>query len=126
MYSFPIANFHFLQVTLPDFFLADHLTSQVPDFFLFNRQRTKFNELSELILGVTSLLTQVQAMRSFEFYTCYYGWGAVSQGQSKCHSLDVYNVFYFIVAIVPYWIRFLQVFLLFTFMIFIQFNLWKE
>ncbi|KAL8157293.1 hypothetical protein AgCh_002117 [Apium graveolens] len=70
-------------VTLADFFLADHLTSQV------------------------------QALRSFEFYTCFYGWGRHIKGESKCHELDVYNVFYFIVAIVPYWIRFLQVFTFF-------------
>ncbi|XP_017223893.1 phosphate transporter PHO1 homolog 10 isoform X2 [Daucus carota subsp. sativus] len=65
-------------ITLADFFLADHLTSQV------------------------------QALRSFEFYTCFYGWGKYVKGESKCHELDVYNVFYFIVAIIPYWIRFLQ------------------
>lgn len=65
-------------VRLADFFLADHLASQV------------------------------QALRSFEFYTCFYGWGRHIKGESKCHELDVYNVFYFIVAIVPYWIRFFQ------------------
>ncbi|KAM7487458.1 hypothetical protein LguiB_024942 [Lonicera macranthoides] len=65
-------------VSLPDFFLADQLTSQV------------------------------QAIRSIEFYTCYYGWGVRSQTRNKCHSHDVYNVFYIIVAVIPYWIRFLQ------------------
>ncbi|XP_059655822.1 phosphate transporter PHO1 homolog 10-like [Cornus florida] len=66
------------KVTLPDFFLADQLTSQV------------------------------QAIRSFEFYICYYGLGEFSRRRNKCHSHDAYNVFYFIVAVIPYWIRFLQ------------------
>ncbi|KAL3751582.1 hypothetical protein ACJRO7_012419 [Eucalyptus globulus] len=66
------------KVTLPDFFLADHLTSQV------------------------------QAIRSLELYSCYYGLGEYSQRQNKCHRHGVYNVFYFIVAIIPYWMRFLQ------------------
>ncbi|XP_057494190.1 phosphate transporter PHO1 homolog 10 [Actinidia eriantha] len=65
-------------VTLPDFFLADQLSSQIP------------------------------AIRSFEFYICYYGLGEFSQRRNKCHSHDIYNVFYFIVAVIPYWIRFLQ------------------
>ncbi|XP_056165974.1 phosphate transporter PHO1 homolog 10-like [Syzygium oleosum] len=66
------------KVTLPDFFLADHLTSQV------------------------------QAIRSLELYICYYGLGEYSQRRNRCHSHGVYNVFYFIVAIIPYWMRFLQ------------------
>ncbi|XAR55887.1 hypothetical protein NMG60_11036120 [Bertholletia excelsa] len=65
-------------VTLPDFFLADQLTSQI------------------------------QAIRSVEFYICYYGFGEFSRGRNKCHSYNVYNVFYFIVAVIPFWIRFLQ------------------
>ncbi|XP_057948047.1 phosphate transporter PHO1 homolog 10-like [Malania oleifera] len=66
------------QVTLPDFFLADQLTSQV------------------------------QAIRCLEFYICYYCSGEFSRRQNKCHSRDAYNVFYFIVAVIPYWIRCLQ------------------
>ncbi|XP_023878502.2 phosphate transporter PHO1 homolog 10 [Quercus suber] len=65
-------------VTLPDFFLADQLTSQVPAF------------------------------RSFELYICYYSLGEYSRRQSKCLSHGVYNTFYFIVAVIPYWLRFLQ------------------
>lgn len=68
----------FYEVTLPDFFMGDQLTSQV------------------------------QAIRSFEFYICYYCHWDLSQNQSKCHDSQVYNVFYFIVALVPYWIRCLQ------------------
>ncbi|CAA7019496.1 unnamed protein product [Microthlaspi erraticum] len=66
------------EVTLPDFFLADHLTSQV------------------------------QAIRSFELFICYYGLGEYLQRQNKCHSHGVYNAFYFVVAVIPYWLRFLQ------------------
>ncbi|KFK44590.1 hypothetical protein AALP_AA1G278500 [Arabis alpina] len=65
-------------VNLPDFFLADQLTSQV------------------------------QALRSLEFYICYYGWGDFKLRQNTCRSSDVYNTFYFIVAVIPYWSRFLQ------------------
>ncbi|KAF5443364.1 hypothetical protein F2P56_035923 [Juglans regia] len=65
-------------VTLPDFLLADQLTSQV------------------------------QAFRSFELYICYYGLGEYSRRQNRCHRHEVYNTFYFIVAVIPYWLRFLQ------------------
>ncbi|GMY13725.1 phosphate transporter PHO1 homolog 9 isoform X1 [Fagus crenata] len=66
------------KVTLPDFFLADQLTSQV------------------------------QAFRSLEFYVCYYGWGDFKRRSNNCQRSDVFQTFYFIVAIIPYWIRFLQ------------------
>lgn len=68
----------FYEVTLPDFFLADQLTSQI------------------------------SAIRSTEFYGCYYSKQGFPQGQSKCHDYGVYNAFYFIIAVIPYWIRFLQ------------------
>ncbi|KAK2652071.1 hypothetical protein Ddye_011927 [Dipteronia dyeriana] len=66
------------KVALQDFFLADQLTSQV------------------------------QAFRSLEFYICYYGWGDYKLRQNTCKTNDVYNTFYIIVAIIPYWWRFLQ------------------
>ncbi|KAF9624826.1 hypothetical protein IFM89_014211, partial [Coptis chinensis] len=66
------------KVTLPDFFLADQLTSQI------------------------------QALRSLEFYLCYYGWGDFKQRRNMCKSNYVYNMFYFIVATIPYWWRLLQ------------------
>ncbi|KAK7827305.1 phosphate transporter pho1 like protein 7 [Quercus suber] len=50
------------KVTLPDFFLADQLTSQV------------------------------QALRSFEFYICYYGWGDFKHRHHTCGRSDVLNV----------------------------------
>ena len=68
----------FLKVTLPDFFLADQITSQV------------------------------QALRSLEFYICYYGWGDYKHRQSNCKSNDVFNTFSFIIAGVPYVWRLLQ------------------
>ncbi|KAK6242715.1 hypothetical protein SCA6_008104 [Theobroma cacao] len=66
------------KVTLSDFFLADQLTSQV------------------------------QAIRSLDLYICYYSLGEVSQRQDKCHGHGVYNVLYFAVALIPYWICLLQ------------------
>ncbi|XVF58314.1 hypothetical protein PTKIN_Ptkin07bG0055900 [Pterospermum kingtungense] len=66
------------KITLPDFFLADQLTSQV------------------------------QAFRSLQFYICYYGWGNFRDRTNKCGESDVYKVFYIVVAIIPYWIRFVQ------------------
>ncbi|XP_075485499.1 phosphate transporter PHO1 homolog 10-like isoform X2 [Primulina tabacum] len=66
------------KVTLPEFFLADQLTSQI------------------------------QALRSFEYYVCFYGRGKLSRRRTKCSSHEIYNVFYFIVAVIPYWFRFLQ------------------
>ncbi|KAL9226185.1 hypothetical protein vseg_002026 [Gypsophila vaccaria] len=68
----------FYQVTLQDFFLADQLTSQI------------------------------QAIRIIEFYICFYSRPGLVQGQSKCHDYGVYNAFYFVIAVIPYWIRFLQ------------------
>ncbi|KAK8695841.1 hypothetical protein V6N13_000988 [Hibiscus sabdariffa] len=66
------------KVTLPDFFLADQLTSQV------------------------------QALRSLEFYICYYGWGNFEERSNTCGKNEVYKVLYIVVAIIPYWIRFIQ------------------
>ncbi|BBG94270.1 Phosphate transporter PHO1 homolog 3 [Prunus dulcis] len=71
-------NRYFFLVTLPDFFLADQLTSQV------------------------------QAIRSLQFYVCYYGWGDYKHRQNTCKSYDVFNTFTFIVACIPYWSRLLQ------------------
>ncbi|XP_074301045.1 phosphate transporter PHO1 homolog 10-like [Silene latifolia] len=68
----------FYEVKLQDFFLADQLTSQI------------------------------QAIRIIEFYICYYSQPGFYQGQSECHDSGIYNAFYFILAIVPYMIRFLQ------------------
>ncbi|PPD92774.1 hypothetical protein GOBAR_DD10286 [Gossypium barbadense] len=66
------------KVTLPDFFLADHVTSQVT------------------------------AIRSLDLYICYYGLGERSQRESKCHGHGIYNVLYFAVPVIPFWLRFLQ------------------
>ncbi|XVF14313.1 hypothetical protein REPUB_Repub09cG0048300 [Reevesia pubescens] len=66
------------KVTLPDFFLADQLTSQV------------------------------QAFRSLEFYICYYVWGNFRKRENQCQDSEVYRVFYLVITIIPYWIRFIQ------------------
>ena len=68
-----------MQVTLPDFLLGDQLTSQV------------------------------QALRSVQFYICHYGWGDYKLRQNTCTDSDTYNAFLFIVAVVPYVCRLLQV-----------------
>ncbi|XP_039157321.1 phosphate transporter PHO1 homolog 9 [Eucalyptus grandis] len=68
----------FYKVTLPDFFLADQLTSQV------------------------------QAFRNLEFYICYYGWGDFRTRSNKCDESKLYEAFYFVVAVIPYGMRFLQ------------------
>ncbi|GMI90259.1 PHO1 homolog 3 [Hibiscus trionum] len=82
-YFFLVCLFHCIcaplyKVTLPDFFLADQLTSQV------------------------------QAFRSLEFYICYYGWGDFRHRQNSCKTNDVFNTFSFIIAVIPYWSRLLQ------------------
>ncbi|KAB2096278.1 hypothetical protein ES319_A01G098200v1 [Gossypium barbadense] len=66
------------KVKFQDFFLADQLTSQV------------------------------QALRSLQFYICYYGWGDYKHRQNTCKMNDAFNTFYFVVAVVPYWSRLLQ------------------
>ncbi|KAJ8760998.1 hypothetical protein K2173_022036 [Erythroxylum novogranatense] len=66
------------KVRLQDFFLADQLTSQV------------------------------QAFRSLEFYVCYYVSGNYKYRINTCNMSNVYNTFYFIVAVIPYWSRLLQ------------------
>lgn len=54
---------------------------------------------------------QVPAIRSLQFYVCYYGWGYFRKNSNNgCRGSDVYQAFYFIVAIIPYWSRLIQVF----------------
>ncbi|XP_023541375.1 phosphate transporter PHO1 homolog 10-like isoform X1 [Cucurbita pepo subsp. pepo] len=66
------------KVKFPDYFLADQLTSQV------------------------------QASRCIVLYICYYGLGEHSRKQSKCHTHGVYNTLSFVIAVIPFWLRFLQ------------------
>ncbi|KAJ0832725.1 putative SPX domain-containing protein [Helianthus annuus] len=69
----------FYAITLPDFFLADQFTSQV------------------------------QLLRSLQFYVCYYGWGDFKQRDAKpCNESDVYDIITIVIAVIPYWIRLLQ------------------
>ncbi|KAL6547085.1 hypothetical protein OROMI_022806 [Orobanche minor] len=70
--------FPLYSVSLPDFLLADQFTSQV------------------------------QALRSLEFYICYYGWGDYKLRQNNCRENDVFKTFSYIIAAIPYWWRFLQ------------------
>ncbi|KAJ0240415.1 Phosphate transporter PHO1 5 [Hirschfeldia incana] len=66
------------KVTLPDFLVGDQLTSQV------------------------------QAIRSVQFYICHYGWGDYKHRMNTCSDSGVYNAFLFIVAAIPYVWRLLQ------------------
>ncbi|CAL9248837.1 unnamed protein product [Arabidopsis halleri] len=66
------------KVTLPDFFLGDQLTSQV------------------------------QALRSINFYICYYGWGDFKQRENTCEASDIYKYSLYIVGVIPYLSRLLQ------------------
>ncbi|MCL7024589.1 hypothetical protein MKW94_016156 [Papaver nudicaule] len=68
----------FYKVLLPDFFLADQLTSQV------------------------------EALRSIEYYICYYGGGGFISRDSSCKQSDLFKVFNFIVASIPYLFRLFQ------------------
>ncbi|KAK8591741.1 hypothetical protein V6N13_031773 [Hibiscus sabdariffa] len=52
--------------------------------------------------------SEVQAFRSLEYYICHYGWGDFKLRQNTCRSNDLFNTFYFIVAVIPYWSRLLQ------------------
>ncbi|MCD7447328.1 hypothetical protein HAX54_027192 [Datura stramonium] len=66
------------KVTLPDFILADQLTSQV------------------------------QAIRSLQFYVCYYVWGNFKTRSNTCKDSNVYQILSILVAIIPFWSRFIQ------------------
>ncbi|KAI3799107.1 hypothetical protein L1987_34397 [Smallanthus sonchifolius] len=66
------------KITLADFFLGDQLTSQV------------------------------QLLRTVEFYICYYGWGDFKRRSNTCNRSNIYETFYIFIAVIPYWFRFLQ------------------
>ncbi|KAL0723412.1 hypothetical protein Bca4012_038011 [Brassica carinata] len=52
--------------------------------------------------------SQVQALRSFEFYICYYGWGDFKHRKNTCTTSHAYKGFFFIVAVIPFVSRLLQ------------------
>ncbi|KAH6761876.1 hypothetical protein C2S52_019309 [Perilla frutescens var. hirtella] len=68
------------KVTFIDFFLADQLTSQI------------------------------QALRSLQFYACYYIWGDFRRRSNDTCGLNhsTYRFVHIVVAIIPFWLRFLQ------------------
>ncbi|KAI3855309.1 hypothetical protein MKW92_033241 [Papaver armeniacum] len=68
----------FYKVLLPDFFLADQLTSQV------------------------------EALRSIKYYSCYYGGGGFISRDSTCKSSDLFKIFNFIIPSIPYALRVFQ------------------
>ncbi|CAN7098386.1 hypothetical protein BRARA_F00936 [Brassica rapa] len=46
--------------------------------------------------------SQVQALRSFAFYICYYGWGDFKHRKNTCAESNAYKSFFFIVAVIPF------------------------
>ncbi|TYK00649.1 phosphate transporter PHO1-like protein 9-like isoform X2 [Cucumis melo var. makuwa] len=64
--------------------------------------------LSRVISQIFTISHQVQAFRSLEFYICYYGWGDFLRRTNTCAQSNVFEAFYFVVAIIPYWTRTLQ------------------
>ncbi|XXG70575.1 hypothetical protein AAC387_Pa07g0020 [Persea americana] len=71
-----------------------------------------WEELGIAEIAATNLLLlfveEVQAIRSLGFYICYYGWENFKRREDNCTTYPVYNIFYFIVAVIPCWARFLQ------------------
>ncbi|KAK8316974.1 hypothetical protein V6Z12_A13G078300 [Gossypium hirsutum] len=65
-----------------------------------------YKALTELL---PLILVTVQALRSLQFYICYYGWGDYKHRQNTCKMNDAFNTFYLVVAVVPYWSRLLQI-----------------
>ncbi|GLJ51931.1 hypothetical protein SUGI_1103450 [Cryptomeria japonica] len=68
----------FYKVLLPEFFLADQFTSQV------------------------------QAIRECQYFFCYYILGAFKNRDTEFVDNNVYEIFFYVVAVIPYWIRCLQ------------------
>lgn len=66
------------KVSFVDFFLADQLTSQV------------------------------QAIRSLQFYVCYYIWGDFRKRSNTSLDSSTYEHLYIAVAVIPFWLRLLQ------------------
>ncbi|PON54161.1 SPX domain containing protein [Parasponia andersonii] len=69
-------------VTIPEFFLADQLTSQAPWYS-----------------------TSDAGFKEFCVVRFLLWFGRILQ---KCHTHDVYNTLDFVIAVMPYWLRFLQ------------------
>lgn len=110
VYYLTFATFFPLQVTLPDFFLADQLTSQVSKmaYALYQSTNFPFSFAHQQIRSIDHYFVQVQALRSLEFYICYYGWGDYRRRHNTCKESTVFKTFCFIVAVIPYWSRLLQ------------------
>ncbi|GER45830.1 EXS (ERD1/XPR1/SYG1) family protein [Striga asiatica] len=53
-------------------------------------------------------LTELVPLGLVIFYICYYGWGDFKKRSNKCLDSNVYQVLYIVVAIIPFWSRFLQ------------------
>ncbi|KAI3761968.1 hypothetical protein L1987_52391 [Smallanthus sonchifolius] len=69
----------FYAITLADFFLHDQFTSQV------------------------------QLLRYLQFYVCYYGWGDFKRRNADNCKGGAYDVITIVIAVIPFWIRVLQI-----------------
>ncbi|KAE8023211.1 hypothetical protein FH972_008937 [Carpinus fangiana] len=93
----------YLEVLLLSFGLAAlALASVLSNLDMHSPEYNSFTELLPLNLVF------VQALRSLEFYICYYGWGDYKRRKNTCITSGVYRTFCFIVAVIPYWSRLLQ------------------
>ncbi|KAL7232326.1 hypothetical protein ACSBR2_010362 [Camellia fascicularis] len=84
--------------------LASVISNLDMDMDMDPRTRS-FRTITELVpLG----LVTVQALRSLEFYVCYYGWDDFKRRSNKCNQSDTFKNFCIVVSVIPYWLRSLQ------------------
>ncbi|KAI3908390.1 hypothetical protein MKW92_036945 [Papaver armeniacum] len=69
---------------------------------------SRFFILRCLLHCVLAPLYKVQALRCLEFYICYYVGGDFRQRKNSCNKSQIFQIFYLIVAVIPYWFRFIQ------------------
>ncbi|WZY97721.1 hypothetical protein YC2023_070050 [Brassica napus] len=73
----------------------------------WQHNKLRFVSFADSFLG-DQFTSQVQALRSFEFYICYYGWGDFKHRENSCSKSHAYKGFFFIVAVIPFVSRLLQ------------------
>ncbi|KAH9295007.1 hypothetical protein KI387_038595, partial [Taxus chinensis] len=58
--------------------------------------------------NLSNCMDLVQAIREFQYFICYYSLGDFKKRNTEFSDNDVYEIFFYVVAIIPYWFRFLQ------------------
>ncbi|GJZ69500.1 SPX and EXS domain-containing protein [Tanacetum coccineum] len=62
-----------------------------------------------MMMYAGNFTSQVQLLRNLQFYVCYYGWGDFKKRDAQtCNDSNIYKTISIIIAVIPYWIRFLQ------------------